>query len=103
MTIRVPTLRARVTVTKGGSGTYELDDREHTIGRSRRADIVVPDPSVSGRHAMLSPRGVAFVLEDLGSTNGTTVNGRPIAGEHVLEGGETIGIGEARIRYERLA
>lgn len=102
MTIRVPVLRARLTVTKGGAGTFVLEDREHTIGRSRRADVIVSDPSVSGLHAKLTPRGLAFVLTDLGSTNGTTVNGTRVEGERLLEGGETIGVGEARVRYERL-
>lgn len=101
-TIRIPKLRARVTVTKGGSGTYELEAREHTIGRSTHADIVLADPSVSGQHAKLSPRGDAFAISDLGSTNGTTVEGQPVKGEVLLRGGETVGIGDARLRYERL-
>lgn len=102
-TIRVPKLRARVTVTKGGGGTHDLEPREYQIGRSTHADIVLADPSVSGHHAKLSPRGDAFAVSDLGSTNGTTVDGRAVQGEHVLRGGETIGIGDARLRYERLA
>ena len=102
-TIRVPKLRARVTVTKGGSGTHELDAREYTVGRSTHADIVLADPSVSGQHAKLTPRGDAFAIVDLGSTNGTTVDGQPVKGEQVLRGGETLGIGDARLRYERLA
>lgn len=101
-TVVIPKLRARVTVTKGGSGTYELEAREHTIGRSSSADIVLADPSVSGRHAQLTPRGDAFALSDLGSTNGTTVDGQAVSGERVLRGGETIGIGDARMRYDRL-
>lgn len=101
-TVRLPKLRARVTVTKGGSGAHELEAREYTIGRSVHADIVLADPSVSGHHAKLSPRGDAFALSDLGSTNGTTVDGRAVKGEHALRGGETIGVGDARLRYERL-
>jgi hypothetical protein len=102
-TVRIPKLRARVTVTKGGSGTHELGPREYAIGRSAHADIVLADPSVSGHHAKLAPHGDAFAIADLGSTNGTTVDGRAVQGEHVLRGGETIGIGDARLRYERLA
>lgn len=101
-TVIIPKLRARVTVTKGGSGTHDLEAREHTIGRSASADIVLADPSVSGRHAMLSPRGDAFAVSDLGSTNGTTVDGQAVSGERLLRGGETIGIGDARMRYERV-
>lgn len=102
-TVRIPKLRARLTVTKGGSGTHELESREYTVGRSAHADVVLADPSVSGHHAKLSPRGDAFALSDLGSTNGTTVDGRAVQGEYVLRGGETIGIGDARMRYERIA
>jgi hypothetical protein len=102
-TVRVPKLRARVTVTKGGSGMHELEAREYTIGRSTRCEIVLVDDSVSGHHAKLAPRGDAFAVSDLGSTNGTTVDGRAVQGEHVLRGGETIGVGDARLRYERLA
>lgn len=102
-TVRIPKLRARLTVTKGGSGTHELESREYTVGRSASADVVLADPSVSGHHAKLSPRGDAFALSDLGSTNGTTVDGRAVQGEYVLRGGETIGIGDARLRYERIA
>ena len=102
-TVRIPKLRARLTVTKGGSGTHELESREYSVGRSAHADIVLADPSVSGHHAKLSPHGDAFALSDLGSTNGTTVDGRAVQGEYVLRGGETIGIGDARMRYERIA
>lgn len=101
-TVRIPKQRARVTVTKGGSGTYELEAREYVVGRSTSVDIVLADPSVSGHHAKLAPNGDAFALSDLGSTNGTTVDGQPVTGERVLRGGETIGIGDARMRYERL-
>lgn len=102
-TVRIPKLRARLTVTRGGSGTHELESREYTVGRSAHADIVLADPSVSGHHAKLVPHGDAFALSDLGSTNGTTVDGRAVRGEYVLRGGETIGIGDARLRYERIA
>lgn len=100
-TVRIPRLRARVTVTKGGSGTHELEAREYTVGRSSHADIVLADPSVSGHHAKLTLHGDAFAVVDLGSANGTTVDGHPVQGSYVLRGGETIGFGEARARYER--
>lgn len=95
--------RARLVLTKGGSGgPFELAEKEHVLGRSSAADIHVDDPSVSGRHASLSPRGDGFVLRDLGSTNGTLVNGAKVEGERVLVGGETVQLGEALLRYERL-
>lgn len=100
--VGAPVLRARLTVTKGGSGKHELEGRAYVIGRSSSADIALADPSVSGRHAQVSPCEGQFAIVDLGSTNGTTVDGRALDGEHVLRGGETIGIGDARLRYEVL-
>lgn len=95
--------RARLVLTKGGSGgPFELTEKEHVLGRSSMADIRVDDPSVSGRHAALSPRGDGFAVRDLGSTNGTLVDGTKVEGEHLLVGGETVQVGEALLRYERL-
>lgn len=104
-TIKVPARpRMRLSVTKGGSGLpIELDEREYTIGRSSRSDVVLEDPSVSGQHAKLVPHPLGFTVTDLGSTNGTKVNGKPVQGEQALHAGDTIGIGDAVLRYERLA
>jgi hypothetical protein len=61
----------------------ELDGTRHTIdkqvvviGRSKDCDIRVADPNVSRRHAEVRQEGTAYWVQDLGSTNGTTVNGR---------------------------
>lgn len=97
----LPIQRPRLTVTKGGTGTHELHPREYTIGRSSSADIVIADASVSGRHAKLSPRGDGFAITDLGSTNGTTVDDRPVRGEVELRGGETILLGDCVVRYDK--
>lgn len=95
--------RARLWITKGGTGgPFDLSEREYSMGRSSSSDIVVADPSVSGHHATLAPRGDGFSIRDLGSTNGTTVDGKDVQGEHPLRGGEVIGLGEATLRYERL-
>lgn len=96
-----PARGPRLTVTKGGSGIHELRSREYTLGRSSSADIVIADASVSGRHAKLSPRGDGFAISDLGSTNGTTVDGRPVRSEVQLRGGETILLGDCVLRYDR--
>lgn len=100
-TIRVTRQPARLRIVKGGGGgPFELAPREYVIGRSRSSDIVVEDPSVSGRHARLAPGVEDFTIEDLSSSNGTTVNGRPVQGRVTLRGGETIAVGEAELRYE---
>lgn len=94
-------LRARVTVRAGGPrGPYELSGREFAIGRSSSNQIVLTDASVSSHHARLTPRADGFVITDLGSRNGTTVNGERVTGSRLLRGGEAIGIGEALLDFE---
>jgi hypothetical protein len=71
-----------------------------TIGRSRQCDVVLNDPNVSRKHAEIRPRGGGWVLSDLGSTNGSSLNGRRIDGPEVLNAGDEIEIGTSVIRFE---
>jgi pSer/pThr/pTyr-binding forkhead associated (FHA) protein len=71
------------------------------IGRSPGADIVIGDDFVSGRHARLAPSGDGAVLEDLGSTNGTVLNGSRVTSPQSLRPGDTIDIGAVRLKVER--
>lgn len=71
-----------------------------TIGRSRQCDVVLTDPNVSRRHAEIRPRGGAWVLTDLGSTNGVSLNGRRIDAPQVVKGGDEIELGTSLIRFE---
>jgi pSer/pThr/pTyr-binding forkhead associated (FHA) protein len=70
------------------------------IGRSRQCDIVISDPNVSRRHAEIRPRGGSWVLTDLGSTNGVTLNGRRIDRPEVLEAGDEIELGTSVMTFE---
>lgn len=63
------------------------------IGRAPNSDIVVSDDFVSGSHARLTPVPGGAVLEDLGSTNGTLLNGAPVSAPAQLRSGDTIRIG----------
>src|SRR5207302_1888593 len=56
-----------------------------TIGRSRQCDVVLTDPNVSRKHAEIRPRGGSWVVTDLGSTNGVTLNGRRIEAPQVVK------------------
>lgn len=69
-----------------------------TIGRRSHNDLVIDNLAVSGEHAVVFKAGDELYLEDLGSTNGTTVNGQPIK-KHVLQGGDFIEIGKYRLKY----
>jgi Protein of unknown function (DUF3662)/FHA domain len=71
-----------------------------TIGRSRQSDIVIDDPNVSRQHAEVRPRGGAWVLTDLGSTNGSRLNGHKIAHSEVVKPGDEIEIGTSVITFE---
>jgi hypothetical protein len=71
-----------------------------TIGRSRQCDVVLNDPNVSRQHAEIRPRGGSWVLTDLGSTNGSTLNGRRIEGPEVVRPGDEIEIGTSSIQFE---
>jgi hypothetical protein len=69
------------------------------IGRSSASDIVLPDSFVSSTHARLVPRGQLYFVEDLGSTNGTFVDGREVK-EAQLKPDSRLRIGETTFRYE---
>jgi hypothetical protein len=71
-----------------------------TIGRSRQCDIVLNDPNVSREHAEIRPRGGSWVLSDLGSTNGSSLNGRRIEGPEVVKPGDEVEVGTSKIRFE---
>jgi pSer/pThr/pTyr-binding forkhead associated (FHA) protein len=70
---------------------------EVVIGRADSCEIKLGDRSVSRRHASLRRRGDVWVIQDLGSTNGTLLNGRPVVSSPVLPGDE-IELGEVRFR-----
>jgi hypothetical protein len=77
-----------------------LDQGVTVIGRSSGCDIVVDDPNVSRRHAEIRRLGEGYSLVDLGSTNGTEVNGQRV-GETSLMNGDVIGVGTTRLTFER--
>jgi hypothetical protein len=71
------------------------------LGRGSDADIVLSDSFSSTRHARLVPTGDVVVLEDLGSTNGTYLNGEPVSGPQPLHDGDAIRIGDSEFTFER--
>jgi pSer/pThr/pTyr-binding forkhead associated (FHA) protein len=72
------------------------------IGRGEYNDIIIADPSVSTIHAKLQRRESVWILTDLGSTNGTFVEGEPLAGEQPLSPGTTIRFGDVSALFEPL-
>jgi pSer/pThr/pTyr-binding forkhead associated (FHA) protein len=78
-----------------------FDVREGALfGRSDGADIRVEDPFASSSHARIDNRGGALYLEDMGSTNGTYLNGHKVQSAQRLDTGDTIRIGDSEYRFE---
>ncbi|MFT6371344.1 MAG: pSer/pThr/pTyr-binding forkhead associated (FHA) protein [Gammaproteobacteria bacterium] len=85
--------------TTGEQEVFLLSKETTTIGRKPNNDIYIDNLSVSGKHAQLiTVRGDSF-LEDLGSTNGTYVNGKLIK-KHILIHGDNITLGKYQITYQ---
>ena len=71
------------------------------VGRSPSSDVVVDEPFVSATHARFTLQGPALVLEDLGSTNGTLVNGHLIGQPVTLRDTDEVQIGDTIMRVSR--
>jgi pSer/pThr/pTyr-binding forkhead associated (FHA) protein len=94
-----------VLVVEGGGGlragaSYVVDGST-TIGRSPGTDIQIEDPFASGRHARIHESGGHAYIEDMGSTNGTYLNGKRLRSEQPLGTDDRIRIGDTEFRYER--
>jgi len=79
-------------------GEYSLDKERITIGRKPDNDIPIDNLAVSGKHALVITILDDSFLEDLGSTNGTYVNGKLIK-KHALKDGDVIAIGKHELKY----
>jgi FHA domain/Domain of unknown function (DUF1707) len=73
-------------------------EQEVVLGRSRDCDCVLAEPSVSRRHAGLRRDGRRWILRDLGSRNGTRVNGLRLLDEAEVAPGDRVSFGDARFR-----
>lgn len=74
---------------------YQLTNRPVTLGREAINDVVLSDPEISRRHARLFVQDGQFFLEDLGSTNGTFINGRRVHAPTRLQDSDVIEFGES--------
>lgn len=78
--------------------SHEIADGKTTVGRVADNDLQIDDVSVSSHHAEIVERDGAFVLKDLGSTNGTELNGAPVT-ESLLSPGDEIRFGNIRALF----
>jgi len=98
--IGVPKLRVEKAAGLRAGAAYDLTSGA-LLGRGQEADIVLQDTFSSSRHARLAPQGETVILEDLGSTNGTYLNGEPLTGPQPLHDGDKIRIGDSEFTFER--
>jgi hypothetical protein len=78
---------------------FEIGDSA-TMGRAPSADVPIEDPFASSAHARIFPRGQFMYIEDMGSTNGTYLNGRALRRPEQLKVADSIRIGETEYRYQ---
>jgi pSer/pThr/pTyr-binding forkhead associated (FHA) protein len=77
---------------------YDIPSYGATLGRGR-VEIRLDDPFASSRHARIFREGPVVVIEDLGSTNGTYLNGELLTGPQPLHDGDRIRIGDSEFSY----
>jgi pSer/pThr/pTyr-binding forkhead associated (FHA) protein len=96
-----PEIDARLRIVSGpGKGkVFPIRENSVVLGRDEGCHVVVDDPSVSGRHAIVSYRGGEFRVSDLGSTNGSLLNGSPLT-ESVFQESDDLRLGKTVIRLE---
>mgnify|MGYP002652055109 FL=1 len=90
---------SRLVITEGplAGSTVPLSPTSIVIGRSPACTLVLDDSYASSRHARVFPKDGAWWLEDLGSTNGTTLSGRPVNGAVELPIGAPVRIGQTTL------
>jgi pSer/pThr/pTyr-binding forkhead associated (FHA) protein len=94
---------SKLTLQYEGTALKEFTvDSGLTIGRLPDNAVVIDNPAVSGHHARVVREGDDVVLEDLGSTNGTFVNGRHVS-RHVLQHGDEVLVGKHQLAFSRPA
>ena len=88
------------TIVMPSGDRVELTKDVNLIGRLADCVIIISDPNTSRHHAQISRSGSGFVIADLGSTNGTSVNGERLLADHRLADGDIITVGSVNLRFE---
>jgi hypothetical protein len=95
-----PAVLVLLTGARSGQGFFPLDGPETMIGRAENAHVSLPDPGISRLHARILREGDDFVVEDLGSTNGTEVNGQLIKRRRLADG-DRVRLGNSTLQFRR--
>jgi hypothetical protein len=96
---------ARLVVVEAGGSGLPLGSEfvlvaNGTLGRTAPNSIVIPDPAVSARQCRLSFRKGQWWLEDLGSANGTFLNGKPVAASTAVSDGDVVEVAQVKLLME---
>ena len=91
-------LNASISLDDGSGRSYQLTEGTHVVGRGQESHFRLPDTGVSRRHLEIAWDGQTATLTDLGSTNGTTVNGSPVQSWHLTDG-DVIRVGHSSLVY----
>jgi len=92
-------LTATISLDDGSGRSYQLTEGTHVIGRGQDSAFRLPDTGVSRRHMEISWDGQHAMLTDLGSTNGTTVNGQPVQQPWQLNDGDVVRVGHSSLVF----
>jgi pSer/pThr/pTyr-binding forkhead associated (FHA) protein len=96
-----PLARAVSIIVQKTGQRYDLKTRKVKIGRGPSNQVIVPDDTFTSRnHAWITFEDGEFWLEDLGSTNGTLLNGHPVVKRQVLSSGDKIRVGHTEMTFE---
>jgi FhaA, N-terminal domain/FHA domain len=87
-------------ILKLGAKRLVVGDAGLTLGRSRSSDVMIDDANVSRSHAEIRAHGSSWVITDLGSTNGTRLNGRRVTQPEVLGPGDEIEVGTTTLTFD---
>lgn len=105
-----PAQTATASLVLPGGRKIALDGRPLVVGRMPDSGLVLADPNVSRYHAEIRPApaslggaeaDLAYEVSDMGSTNGTKVNGIPVVNAQILRDGDTVTVGATTMRFER--
>lgn len=99
-TSMVPGARTPWGALVGSHGRSPITNNRVVLGRSPEADITLPDDTVSRKHALLWREDGTVRVRDLGSSNGTTRNGTPVADDAAVASGDVLTFGETTVRLE---
>ena len=92
-----------VLITDSGQREVHRVHGAMTLGRGPDSDLVLTNPLVSRRHAQLTWDGQRFLLQDLGSKNGTRINGAAIAAPTPLSDGDSLELADSRLQFQMSA